>query len=461
MPRYARPPVLLAYATFVLIGIAAGGNGVLLLSQMGSYGVDRATIGVVFFTGSVGFVLAGFHNGSLIDRFGVRVALAVGGGAYVLVGLYLATRPPFVAFAGVQVVLGYASGVLESALNTYLASLPDARALLNRLHAFFGVGALLGPVVAAWIVGFASWTVVYLVLAVAYLPLVIGFLASYPRQRATGTLAPVPGPPTPPTEPAVPLSESPAALAEVPASRQGGGLLGAALRDRGVLLGAVFLAVYVGLEIGMGNWGFSYLVEARGLSRTLAGYSVSGYWLGLTVGRFVISPIAARIGATTASMMYACLVGVVAATTLAWLSPAAVLASVALMLLGFFLGPIFPTTMAIVPRLTEERLAPAAIGVLNAGSTVGGSALPWLAGAVSQAAGIWTLLPFTLALGALQFAGWRPLARRISTPSSSRRAGKLGACRRTGPGRSPTHCGTVASTRICTMRASTSTASAS
>jgi fucose permease len=416
MPRYARPPVLLAYATFVLIGIAAGGEGVLLPAQMGSYGVDRATIGIIFFTGSIGFVLAGFHNGSLIHRFGLRVALAVGGGAYVLAGLYLATRPPFVAFVLVQVVLGYASGVLESVLNTYLASLPDARALLNQLHAFFGVGALLGPVVASWIVGFASWTVVYLVLAAAYLPLVIGFLVSYPRQQTTGSLAPPPGPPPPLPEPAVPLSEPAAALAELPAPRQGGGLLGAVLRERGVLLGAAFLAVYVGLEIGMGNWGFSYLVEARGLSRSLAGYSVSGYWLGLTAGRFLISRITARIGATTATMMYACLIGVVAATTLAWLSPVAILTSVALMLLGFFLGPIFPTTMAIVPQLTEERLAPAAIGVLNAGSTVGGSALPWLVGAISQATGIWTLLPFTLALGALQFAGWRPLARRISPP---------------------------------------------
>jgi fucose permease len=426
MPRYARPPVLLAYAAFVLIGIAAGGEGVLLLAQMGGYGVDRATIGIIFFTGSAGFVLAGFHNGSLIHRFGVRVSLAVGGGAYVLVGLYLATRPPFVAFVLVQVVVGYAAGVLESVLNTYLASLPNSRALLNQLHAFFGVGALLGPVVASWIVGFASWTVFYLVLAAAYLPLVIGFLVGYPRQQATvppaplpGPPAPLPGPPAPLPEPGVPLSGSPVALAELPAQRPGGGLLGAALRERGVLLGAAFLAVYVGLEIGMGNWAFSYLVEGRGLSSSLAGYSVSGYWLGLTVGRFVISPIAARIGATTARMMYACLIGAVAATTLAWLSPLATLASVALMLLGFFLGPIFPTTMAIVPQLTEERLAPAAIGVLNAGSTVGGSALPWLAGAISQATGIWTILPFTLALGALQFAGWRPLARRITPPAVS------------------------------------------
>ena len=62
-----------------------------------------------------------------------------------LAGLYLATRPPFVAFVLVQLVLGYGTGVLESVLNVYIAALPGATTLLNRLHAFFGVGALIGP----------------------------------------------------------------------------------------------------------------------------------------------------------------------------------------------------------------------------------------------------------------------------------------------------------------------------
>jgi hypothetical protein len=166
--------------------------------------------------------------------------------------------------------------------------------------------------------------------------------------------------------------------------------------------------------------------------------------------------VAARIGASTGAMVYTCLFGVVAAITLAWLAPTAALASAALVLLGFFLGPIFPTTMAIVPQLTEERLVPTAFGVLNAGALMGGALLPWLAGAITQSTAIWVLLPFTLALGGWQFAAWRPLARRIRT-----QPGKLGACRRTGPGRSPTRCGTAASTRTCTTRASTSTASAS
>jgi fucose permease len=172
------------------------------------------------------------------------------------------------------------------------------------------------------------------------------------------------------------------------------------------------LAVYVGLEVSVGNWAFSYLVQARALPASLAGYTVSGYWLGLTLGRFLISPVAARVGATTVGLMYACLAGVTAAAALAWLLPSAP-ACVALGLLGCFLGPVFPTTMAIAPSLTPARLVPAAIGIMNAVSVIGGAALPWLAGAIAQDAGMRVLLPFALALA--QFAVWRPIAVRLRT----------------------------------------------
>jgi fucose permease len=393
MFRQVRPPVLMSYAAFALVGISVGISGVLLPSQMASYGVDRATIGITFFTGSAGFVLASVSTGALIHRAGIRIALTAGGGAFVLAGLYLATRPPFAAFVLAQLVAGYGTGVLESALNVYIAGLPGATTLLNRLHAFFGVGALVGPPLAAWILGFASWTVVWLVVSVVCIPLVAGFLLAYPG----------------PEQSAPDTHEVPDAPG--PASR---GMLHTALRDRGVQLGAAMLFVYVGIELGVGNWGFSYLVQARTLPDSIAGYTVSGFWLGLTLGRFLISPIVARTGATTAAMIYACLAGISAAILLAWLSPAAVVACVAFGLLGFFLGPVFPTTMAIVPRLTQPRLVPTAIGVMNAGSVIGGSALSWLAGTLAQNTGMWVLLPFVLALSAAQFAVWRPIAGRLA-----------------------------------------------
>jgi fucose permease len=365
--------------------------------------VDRATIGITFFTGSAGFVLASVSTGALIHRAGIRIALTAGGGAFVLAGLYLATRPPFIAFVLAQLVLGYGTGVLEAALNVYIAGLPGATTLLNRLHAFFGVGALVGPPLAAWILGFASWTVVWLVVAAAGVPLVAGFLLAYPGRERSATDAP-----GEPVVHAAPDEPRPAP-APAPARR---GMLHTALRDRGVQLGTAMLFVYVGVELGVGNWGFSYLVQARGLHASIAGYTISGFWLGLTLGRFLISPVAARAGATTAAMIYACLAGISAAIAAAWLSPAAV-ACVAFGLLGFFLGPVFPTTMAIVPRLTQPRLVPTAIGVMNAGAVIGGSALPWLAGTIAQNAGMQALLPFVLALSLAQFAVWRPIAARL------------------------------------------------
>lgn len=393
MRWYADRPVLLAYAAFVLVGVNAGVSGVLLVAQISDYGVDRATIGLTFVTGSAGFVLGGASCGSLISRYGTRIALFVGATGYLLSALYAATHPPLVAYIVLQAATGYATGLLESALNAYLAALPGATTLLNRLHAFFGVGALLGPVLAAWIVGFAPWPVVWLVLAVASAPLVAGFLVVYPRRAAD------------------PMAAEPAA-----SGTASGGLLAATVRQPVVLLGAALLAVYVGLELSMGNWAFSYLVEARGQSELLAGYSVSGYWLGLTLGRFLISPVAGRVGATTAGLMFTCLAGVTAAATLTWLLPGAAAASAGLVLLGFFLGPVFPTAMAVVPRLVTARLVPTAIGVMNAGSVIGDAALPWLAGAIGQSAGVWTLLPFTVTLALLQLAVWWPIAGRVRAP---------------------------------------------
>ncbi|MEO3929826.1 MFS transporter [Micromonosporaceae bacterium B7E4] len=398
-----RPVVLLAYAAFVLVGLSAGVGGVLLPAQIDDYGVDKATIGITFFTFSAGFLLAGITTGGLIDRLGTRAALAVGGGAFVLASLYTALRPPFLALVAVQVVAGYGIGVLESVLNAHLSELTGATTLLNRLHAFFGVGALLAPALAAWMLRLLPWTAVWLVLALAGLPLVVGFLLAYPKRRG-----PDHGDPT------AAGGAPPPAGAGVTGRPGNGGLLVAALRQPAVVLAAVFLAVYVGLEISVGNWGFSLLVGGYDQSEVLAGYAVSGYWLGLTAGRFLISPLATRAGLTPAATSAGCLVGVTVSAVLGWAVPVAAVASVALVLLGFFLGPLFPTAMAMVPRLTASRLVPTAIGVLNGVSVIGGAVFPWLAGAIAQGVGVWTLLPFAVVLAVGQLAIWWRLARRVA-----------------------------------------------
>jgi fucose permease len=384
-----RSRVLLAYTAFVLVGVSAAVGGVLLPAQILDYGVSKATIGLIFVTGSAGFALSGVTAGALIHRAGFRTALAVGGAAYLLAALGTAARPPFVVLVLVQVLLGYGTGVLESVLNAYLAGLPEPSGPLNRLHAFFGVGALIGPSLAAWMLSRVSWPTVWLVLALLCVPLLVAFVMAYPR--------------------AAPAEAS----HEPPPARGRERLLAAVLRERAVVLGAVFLSIYVGLEMSVGSWAFTFLIESWHQRDVLAGYAVTGYWLGLTVGRFVISPAGGRLGLSAISVTSGCLVGVGLGAVLVWLAPVALVASAGLAVLGFFLGPLFPTVMSVAPRLTVARLVPTAVGLMVGTSVVGGAALPWLAGVVAQHAGAWTLLPYSIGLTALLGTVWWRLARRL------------------------------------------------
>lgn len=408
-----RVSVVVAYVAFALTGVSASVGAVVLPAQIVDYGVDRATIGITFFTFSAAFFLAGATTGWLMERYGTRLTLVVGSVAYVAGALALALRPSFALLVVLQLLTGYGTGIIESVLQAYLAGLPAQTARLNLLHGFFGVGALIGPLAATWILDRTQWTVVWLALGLLAVPVAVAYAATFPGRAGSGAR------PAERVDDARPVAASGSAqeagvpsVPEEPGSAASG-LLGPTLRETGVILAAVFLTVYVGVEMSMGNWGVNYLVEHHALSDGLAGGSVSGYWLGLTVGRFVISPTAARLSWTVARMTAVCLVGVVACGALVAASPVGVLATAGFVLLGFFLGPLFPTAVAVVPELTSPRLVPTAVGLMNAVSVVGGSALPWLAGTIGDKAGIWTLAPFVTVLAVVQLLLWRGVVARM------------------------------------------------
>ena len=249
------PAVALSFVAFVLVGLSAGVGGVLIPAQISDYGIDMATIGLTFVTFSVGFFLGGTSVGALVTRLGLRGTVLLGGAAYVAAGLVTATRPSFVVLVAVQVLAGYGMGALESALMVHLSGLPSAASLLNRLHGFFGVGALLGPLLAARMLTAVAWPMVWLLLALLAVPVLGGLAWVLPTR----------------------VERTPAAAGRTLRD----GMLARVLRQPAVMLSAVFLAVYVGLEISTGNWAYSYLVDGRGHGPIAAGYVVSGYWLGL------------------------------------------------------------------------------------------------------------------------------------------------------------------------------------
>jgi len=374
------PQVTLAFLTFILIGMNDGAFGVLIPSLQSHYGIDKATVGYLFMAGTLGYLIAAFTSGMLVEKLGQRLFLIVGAGVFVAGALIFSQKVPFPVVVLGPMLLGYGVGSVDAGLNSYIARLPSNTKLLNYLNAFYGVGALLGPIVASSFLAFGwDWSNVYLVWLGISLLLIVGFYFVYPATS--------------------PYAHEP--------HETSGNIMREAMRLRVVWLAAAFLLFYVGTEVSLGNWGFSFLTQERHEQELLSGWAISGYWFGLTVGRFLLGRVAEKIG--NKRLIEGCLGGVVIGVLLIWLVPLGAISALGLWVVGFSLGPIFPTTIALLPGLVPSRLLSTAIGFLASLGSMGAAFFPWLAGNLAQAFGLWTLMPFVVILTAVMLGVWLTL----------------------------------------------------
>lgn len=387
--------VSLAFFGFGLVGLDGGANGTLLPSLSAFYHVGDAIIGLLFLFSSSGYFLSALSSSLFIERIGLRWFLVIGSTAVLFSLLPFVLQMPFWLLLSARLLTGFGTGIIETGLNVYITSLPGHTKLLNTLHAFYGVGGLLGPLLASGMLAAQfGWQHVYLVLAALGLLLIPGFSIIFRPLHHTS------------------LSS---AKDEQPVK---GNILSATLKLPLVWLVTLFLLVYVGIEVSIGNWSFSFLLENRHQGTVMAGWVVSGFWTGLTLGRFTLYRLAERAGISAKQLMSLCIAGIVLSLLLIWLLPSSVTAAIGFCLVGLSVAPIYPLTVAITPSLVPARLGASAIGILVSVSILGLALFPWLAGVAAQFLGIWTLLPYLLALTLVLIGLWYALVRRAPTISA-------------------------------------------
>ncbi len=391
-----RARLAIAFAAFILIGLNDGVIGVLLPSIIAHYDVSTATVGLLFPASSIGYLCAAFNSGFLLERLGRRAFLASGAALWIVGMLIFATLPPFLTLLPVLFAVGCGIALLDAGLNAYIAELPRGVSLLNYLHAFYGVGALLGPLLATvMLTSVFGWNATYVALALGVAAALLGIMLRFERRRAPA------------------WQRHAASAGDATAS---GGLLRATLQSPLVWLCALFLLVYVGVEVSLGAWVYSLLTDGQHISTLLAGWMVSGYWLGLTLGRFLLARVVERVGPRRVILWLT--LGALAGITLVWAAPGAALAAVGLWLIGFSFGPIFPSVIAVISVVTRARLRQSAIGFAASLGSMGGALFPWVAANLAQRFGLWSLLPYALTLTLSMLALWLWLRRRLRTDAS-------------------------------------------
>src|SRR5947209_14569530 len=87
--KLAELQIGLAFFAFILIGANDGALGVLIPSLRTHYGIDKATVGLLFLMQTIGYLIAAFNTGLLVEKLGNRRFLILGTLSFLLGALAL------------------------------------------------------------------------------------------------------------------------------------------------------------------------------------------------------------------------------------------------------------------------------------------------------------------------------------------------------------------------------------
>lgn len=443
--------VLSTFWCFMILGANDAAYGALIPYLEIYYNVDYLTISLVFLAPIVGYVSSALTNDMMHMKFGQRGVGAIMAACHLIAYIIISFHPPYPALVIVFMLSGYGNGLGDSAWNAWIGAMANSNEILGFLHAFYGLGALLSPLIATSLITKAGWKwyqFYYLLIGASAIELVV-LTASFwtstakvyreqhraatdaARQNSineqnddtSGTITPTneseePGkeplmarlnpfspvffmnPPKAGTKKSRPTSSTTSTnkLSALSRKLHSTSPTYRACTNRVTLLTALFLLLYVGAEVSQGGWLITFLIRVRSASNFDAGLAGTGFWLGVTVGRLILGFVTARCFPTEKHAVLCYLILSVIVQILFWVIPSFTVSAVMAGLLGFLIAPFFPAAVVMLAKNLPSDLHVAAIGFCAALGASGATVLPFAVGAIAQSKGVQVLQPIVLAL---------------------------------------------------------------
>lgn len=363
-----RPPVralVVALGAFVMLGLVDGALGVAWPSLRHVFERELSDLGMLLAFGSLGYLVASIGYGRLHARLGTGVLLGVGSALLATGVTGIALAPAWMVVAGGTVMVGLGGGLVDTGMNAHAALSFDVGSI-NLLHACYGVGATLGPVVVTLsLVSTGMWRAGYGAMAVVQ---VVSMVTIWVRRRRWAGAEPD-------------LSGDPDV---------------SHVRLQSFLLLVMFF-LYTGVEVATGQWAFTLLSEGRDMGTAAAGTWVALYWGGLTVGRFGFGLFGDRLAPSRT--LNGSMVVSVLGLTLLWIDPLG-LGAIGLPVAGLGFASVFPTLVSLTPGRIGRVASTRTMGYQLAAANIGAAGLPWVIGLLAGARGLSFLAPGLLMSGA-------------------------------------------------------------
>ncbi|MBB2903326.1 fucose permease [Kineococcus radiotolerans] len=366
---------------FLVLGALGSALGPALPLLKARHGLDASGAALLLAAFSVGATLGAGLAGAARGRVPDRTSLLVGALVVAAGSAVLPQAGSTAGAIGCLLLIGVGFGLVDLLLNLVLAGAGrggrggGGGSLLMAVSAAFGVGAVGVPLLIGWQPG--RLTLPFWVCAGgALLLLVLVSRLQLPTVHRSTVFC---------------------TASSTTQTRAGDSGTAAA-----VLLGAVLLG-YVTLEGGVAGWETTHLLATTGASPAQAATAVALFWGGLTLGRLLAAPLAARLhprhllllalGAATLSLLAA---GIPSAVLRDTVIPGTAVPGVAVLAYaatGFCLAPVFP---AVIAWHTARRPDGRGVVALFAAALAGPVLTAPLTGAVVQAHGA-AAIPWVLA----------------------------------------------------------------
>lgn len=361
-----------AYLGFISLGLPDTLIGVAWPSVRDFFGRQQSDIAWIFFGAGASYFVSGLLTGKLLKLFGIGLLL---GGSSLLVAasaLGYSVAPAWGLFAACALLHGLGSGAIDAGLNHYVANHFSPRHM-NWLHACYGIGATLGPLImTSMLVSLGSWRAGYA--TVGSLLLLLTGLFLYTRK----------------------LWDTPGETTDAASEAEASVSMLDTLKQIGTWAHIALFFIYTGLEVTVGQWSFTVMTEARGMTKESAGMWVTIYWASIATGRVVFGFIIEWLGIDLL-LRLSMLAAVIGTGLFAANLP---FSAGALALTGLGLASIYPCLMTRTPQRLGKAHAAHAIGFQVSAAMVGAAVLPSACGWLAQLRGLESVAVTTVAMAA-------------------------------------------------------------
>jgi len=265
---------------------------------------------------------------------------------------------------------GLGAGAIDAALNNYVA-LNYSSKHMSWLHCFWGVGASISP----YIMSFAlsqnlGWRNGYRIVSVIQVVLTLVMFMALPLWKNKQT-----------EEVIEAAKEAPITIKEK-------------MKIRGIKEVMVAFCAYSAFEAMCCLWISTYLVECRSVESERAAAFASLFYLGITLGRFIVGFFANKLGDKTLIRLG---IGVILGGMFFVLLPlnSYLPALIGFAIIGFGASPVYPAFIHATPENFGRENSQAIIGMLMTSAYIGSTFMPPIFGFVAERTTV-SIYPFWL-----------------------------------------------------------------